>query len=189
MRATVAELQGDAREGGAEGSSRQTCDQWRMIRQRGRVRAASVRANAKPKVHPDAPGRVGWRAGKVQDLTRGDLWRESAGGVSRGRSSEDPRRDAEGGRSEGPKQPTGTAEIEPSPVRSVEPRGGDNCGRPSRNEEGPRVQPVQPTEGPTGKLRALRRRSWEVATAGCGKPHVRWCGSPDGRNPVRATRS
>ena len=25
-------------------------------------------------------------------------------------------------------------------------------------------------------------------TAVCGKPHVRWCGSPDGRNPVRATR-
>ena len=26
-------------------------------------------------------------------------------------------------------------------------------------------------------------------TAGCGKPHVRWCGRGDGRNPVTPTRS
>jgi hypothetical protein len=26
-------------------------------------------------------------------------------------------------------------------------------------------------------------------TAGCGKPHVRWCGRGDGRNPVTSTRS
>jgi hypothetical protein len=25
-------------------------------------------------------------------------------------------------------------------------------------------------------------------TAGCGKPHVRWCGRGDGRNPVTPTR-
>ena len=27
------------------------------------------------------------------------------------------------------------------------------------------------------------------STAGCGKPHVRWCGRADGRNPVSPTRS
>jgi len=27
------------------------------------------------------------------------------------------------------------------------------------------------------------------STAGCGKPHVRWCGRDDGRNPVISTRS
>ncbi len=27
------------------------------------------------------------------------------------------------------------------------------------------------------------------STAGCGKPHVRWCGRGDGRNPVTPTRS
>jgi hypothetical protein len=27
------------------------------------------------------------------------------------------------------------------------------------------------------------------STAGCGKPHVRWCGRGDGRNPITPTRS
>jgi predicted nucleic acid-binding protein len=27
------------------------------------------------------------------------------------------------------------------------------------------------------------------STAGCGKPHVRWCGRGNGRNPVAPTRS
>ncbi len=27
------------------------------------------------------------------------------------------------------------------------------------------------------------------STAGCGKPHVRWCGRDNGRNPVISTRS
>jgi hypothetical protein len=27
------------------------------------------------------------------------------------------------------------------------------------------------------------------STAGCGKPHVRWCGRGDGRNPVTSSRS
>ena len=59
------------------------------------VRAMSVLGNAKSKRHrkthrvePDDAGR------KFMHLTRGDLLRESAGGVSRGRSSEDARRKA-----------------------------------------------------------------------------------------------
>jgi hypothetical protein len=89
MRATVAEPQGDAREGGAERSGRQNRDHRNTNRQRGRQWAASVRANAKPKPHQDTASRAGWRAGTVQVLTRGDLRRESAEGVSRGRSSKD----------------------------------------------------------------------------------------------------
>jgi hypothetical protein len=27
------------------------------------------------------------------------------------------------------------------------------------------------------------------STAGCGRPHVRWCGRGNGRNPVTSTRS
>lgn len=56
------------------------------------MRAMSVRENAKSNCHqkthrvePDGTGR------KFMPLTRGDLWRESAGEVSRGRSSEDAR--------------------------------------------------------------------------------------------------
>jgi len=54
------------------------------------MRAISVLGNAKSNSHqkthwvePDGTG------GKFTHLTRGDLWRESVGGVSRGRSSED----------------------------------------------------------------------------------------------------
>ncbi len=69
------------------------------------MRAISVLGNAKSNCHrkthrvePDGTGR------KFTHLTRGDLWRESTGEVSRGRSSEDawgnPRR-AKGRRSQG----------------------------------------------------------------------------------------
>jgi hypothetical protein len=98
MRVTVAEPQGDAREGGAERSGRQTCDHRNTNRQRGRLWAASVLANTKPEAHQDTAGRAGWRAGKVQALTRGDLLRESAGGVSRGHSSRDKSRGLEAAR-------------------------------------------------------------------------------------------
>jgi len=96
MRATVAEPQGDAREGGAERSGRQTCDHRNTNRQRGRLWAASVLANAKPKPHQDAASRAGWPAGRVQALTRGGLARERARGVSRGHSSVESRRKTAG---------------------------------------------------------------------------------------------
>src|SRR6187431_3293571 len=95
MRVTVAEPQGDAREGGAERSGRQTCDHRNTNRQRGRLWAASVLANAKPKAHQDTASRAGWPAGKVQALTRGDLRGASPGGVSRGHSSVENRRKTE----------------------------------------------------------------------------------------------
>lgn len=69
------------------------------------MRAMSVRENAKSNSHrkthwvePDGTGR------KFTHLTRGDLWRESAGEVSRGRSSEEARGNpggAKGRREEG----------------------------------------------------------------------------------------
>ena len=92
MRATVAEPQGGVREGVAERSGRQTRDHRKTNRQRGRQRATSVLANAKSKTHQDVASRGGWRAGKVQVLTRGDLLRESAEGVSRGHSSDESAR-------------------------------------------------------------------------------------------------
>lgn len=89
MRATVAEPQGDTREGGAERSGRQTRDPRNTNRQRGRQWATSVLANAKSKPHQDTASRAGGHAGKVQTLTRGGLIRESESGVSRGRSSKE----------------------------------------------------------------------------------------------------
>src|SRR4051794_1027905 len=99
MRVTVAEPQVRGREAQDESSGRQTHDHRNTNRQRGRVRAASVLANTKPKAHQDAPSKAGWRVGKVQVLTRGDLLRESVGEVSRSHSSDDARRKA--GRAKG----------------------------------------------------------------------------------------
>ena len=116
MRATVAEPQGDAREGGAERSGRQTRDHRNTNRQRGRQWAISVLANAKSNPHQDTASRAGWPEGKVKVLTRGDLPRGGAGEpersgdsqpqaarrasaarqLSRGRSSVDGRRKAAG---------------------------------------------------------------------------------------------
>jgi hypothetical protein len=87
MRATVAEPQVRGREAQDERRGRQTRDHRNTNWQRGRLWAASVRVNAKPEAHQDTAGRARWDAGKVQVLTRGDLWSESAGEVSRGRSS------------------------------------------------------------------------------------------------------
>ena len=56
MRATVGEPQGDAREGGAEGSGTQTRDHER--RQRGRQWARSVLANTKSNPPQDTAGRT-----------------------------------------------------------------------------------------------------------------------------------
>ena len=87
VRATVAEPQVLNREVRDERRGRQTCDHRNTNVQRGRLRAASVLADAKPNPHNDAAGRGRWHAGKVQALTRGGLWRESVEEVSRGHSS------------------------------------------------------------------------------------------------------
>lgn len=92
MEAIVAERQGSDREVVAERSRKQNSDRRKTNWQRGRAWATSVLANAKSKVHPDTSGRARRRGVKVQALTRGDLWCESAGEVSRGHSSEDARR-------------------------------------------------------------------------------------------------
>jgi hypothetical protein len=95
MRATVAEPQGDAREGGVERSGRQMRDHRNTNQQRGRQWATSVLANTKSNPHQDTASRAGWPAEKVQVLTRGDLPSESLGEVSRGRSSKDRSRGLE----------------------------------------------------------------------------------------------
>lgn len=96
MRATVAEPQVRGREAQDERRGRQTRDRRDTNWQGGRLWAASVRANAKPKAHQDTACRARRNAGKVQVLTRGDLLCESTGEVSRGRSSDESRGNAEG---------------------------------------------------------------------------------------------
>ena len=92
MAVTVAERQGQSREGEAERSRKQMCERRNTNGQRGRVRATSWLGTAKSKGHQDASGRVRRRAQKVHVLTRGDIRRESAGEVSKDRSSDEARR-------------------------------------------------------------------------------------------------
>jgi hypothetical protein len=82
------------KEGRSKGNDRRNTN-----RQRGRMRAISVLGNAKSnrhrKTHQVEPDGTGPKK-MFMHLTRGDLLRESAGEVSRGRSSEDARRKARG---------------------------------------------------------------------------------------------
>jgi hypothetical protein len=93
------ESQGGFREelSAKEGCSKSN-DRRNTNKQRGRVRAMSVLGNAKSnshrKTHQVELGGTGQKM--FMHLTRGDLRRESAGEVSRGRSSEESRGNPEG---------------------------------------------------------------------------------------------
>ena len=153
MRATVAEPQGDAREGGAERSGKQICDHRNTNRQRGRVRAASVLANAKPKAHQDAPSRAGWRAEKVQVLTRGDLPAERRGEVSRGRSSDDARRKT--GTAKG-RSTSRMAQLEAIHRRPESSGTARSCNCGSFRERHDTAEPVQPGRAVAGEIESRR---------------------------------
>lgn len=92
------ERQGWSREAA---STKEVCSKGTTVgtrtEQRGMARAMSVLGNAKSNQHRKTrnvePGGTGR---KFMHLTRGDLRRESCGEVSRGRSSEEIRRKAEG---------------------------------------------------------------------------------------------
>src|SRR5207244_12574717 len=94
---TVAEGQGSGREAVAERRPRQTADHRNTKRQRGRVRATSVLANAKSKAHQDASSKAAWHGWKAHVLTQGGLLEARArAGVSRGQSRKDAERKAGG---------------------------------------------------------------------------------------------
>lgn len=143
MEVTVAEPQGGHREVGAERSGMQTLDRRNTNRQRGMMRAASVRANAKPGDHQDASSRAGRHEGTAHVLTQGDLPSESKAEVSRGHSSDEAprkRRRAKGRRNDGqaPCQPVSGAEHAPT---SAERR--DHTQTAARTEPAPVVQPLR----------------------------------------------
>ena len=151
MRATVAEPQGGVREDVAERSGRQTRDHRKTNRQRGRQRATSVLANAKSKPHQDVASRGGWHAGKVQVLTRGGLSRESAEGVSRGRSSDDGARKS--ARAKGRKN------QRQSSVEHCE----DGQNQPKRQQpEGPKSRPLNEPKPPMRCSRDKRQGEGKI---------------------------
>ena len=144
---TVAKRQGSGRETVAERSRRQTPDHRNTKRQRGRMRATSVRENAKSKAHQDASSRAAWHGRKVHVLTQGDLLSESETGVSRGRSSVDAMRKhggAKGRRNDckATREPVSRANIAPtSAARSEQSRHA------ARTQPAPMVQPSQAARG------------------------------------------
>src|SRR5580704_5134135 len=196
---TVDKRQGSGREAVAERSRRQTLDHRNTKRQGGRVRATSVRVNAKSKIHQGASGRAAWREGKAHVLTQGDLARESGPGVSRGHSSEEAVRKhggAKGRRNDcnAIRKPVSRANHAPTSAASkwATTTGRPNLDRPdgaaisSGEERGtPVIMRHSGKEPATQDARmatpsGLHGNIQSLPTAGCGKPHVRWCGSPGG---------
>ena len=172
------------KEGRSKGNDRRNTN-----RQRGRMRAISVLGNAKSnrhrKTHQVEPDGTGPKR-MFMHLTRGDLRCESGGEVSRGRSSEESR-----GNTEGAKGQRTQEAKEPQKDRGVTRNGRERS----------KTQLLVSAQAQDGWMSSASNRGWqgrpvveedkasESSTAGCGKPHVRWCGSPGGLNPVRATRS
>jgi hypothetical protein len=214
MVVTVAERQGRSREAQAEGSRKQTGDRRNTNGQRGRVRATSWLVTTKSEDHQDASGRVRRHAGTVQVLTRGELPRESGAAVSQGRSSVESWRKpagAKGRSAENQENAKLDEELTGPTQEALETVGRGNCGRYPTGPEGQkrcnrsesrRAEPLLELLR-TSRLKAMRESRWERmsscwslrdepprgATAGCGKPHVRWCGRVTGRNPRDPTRS
>ena len=129
------------------------------------------------------------RERKDQALTRGDPLAERPGEVSRGRSSEDARRKP--GRAKGRRTRRSQAKLWPSHERTDEAVAHDNCGRDAGLTKcGPNEEVAQPVRvSGMDRLRTGDGRPSDRPTAGCGKPHVRWCGRVPGRNPRHPTRS
>jgi hypothetical protein len=129
------------------------------------------------------------RERKEQTLTRGDPLAERLGEVSRGHSSEDARRKP--GRAKGRRTRRSQASVWLGHERTDETAERDNCGRDSGlTKRGPNEKVAQPARvSGMDWLRTGDGRPPDGPTAGCGKPHVRWCGRVPGRNPRHPTRS
>ena len=136
-----------------------------------------------------AVGRAQRREWKEQTLTRGDPLAERPREVSRGRSSAEARRKP--GRAKGRRTRGSQAKFWPSHERTDEAVGRDNCGRdPGPAKCGPNEEVAQPARvSGMDRPRTGEGSTSERPTAGCGKPHVRWCGRVPGRNPRHPTRS
>ena len=137
-------------------------------------------------------GRAQRREQKEQPLTRGDPPAERRWEVRRGRSSAGGTHEQTGvpmRRAEGPNRANRGAGT--GDERTNAAVGRDNCGRhPGLTNDRPKAEGPQPV-GVFGvtSLRAWEGRTLDGPTAGCGKPHVRWCGRVPGRNPRHPTRS
>ena len=152
------ESQGGFREelSAKEGRSKDN-DRRNTNRQRGWVRAMSVRGSAKSKSHrkthqvePD-----GTESKMFMHLTRGDLRREIGGGVSRGRSSEERRGNTEGAK--GLRTKRGPTANHPA-GRQTKLSGRCNSGNhPGRWKESRRWNPAK-SLGPRLSSRSRRER-------------------------------
>ncbi len=147
MRVNRSRRQGSGREAVAERSPRQTSDRRNTKRQRGRMRAASVRVNAKPKDHQDASGRAARPGWKAHVLTQGDLPCGSTAGVSRGRSSDEAARKPGGAKG---RRNESKATLMPVDRAATAPTSAACHGRPrnaARTLSAPVVKPPQAARG------------------------------------------
>ncbi len=146
---TVAGDKAADREAVAERSPRQTPDHRNTKSQRGRMRAASVLADAKPETHQDASSRGSWRGEKVHVLTQGDLFDESW------REPTEGRQPAEGSPEGAPRSGSNSAEavvvMRAGESRKERRAEGTTAKRPAglwTAQEEPERQPRQVEEPP-----------------------------------------
>ena len=166
----------------------------------------TAKSNRQRKTHQVESGGAGRRFWR---LTRGDLGGESRREVSRRRSSEEGAVMAlERRAKEQQYRPTSRMKresfLKPTRVPCAE-RGwaaetlrsgfsarvrAQGASVKSGVEETRRIE--RSTDGTIVIMDTIRLRigpALMCSIAGCGKPHVRWCGRGDGRNPVTSTRS
>ena len=132
------------------------------------------------------------RERKEQTLTRGEPPAERPGAVSRGHSSVGGSHEQKGEPSEGPKERTEpTKTLDEMTNERTKQRGVTTAvATPDWPTRGRTRTAPNPSECPVvTRLRAWDGRTPNGPTAGCGKPHVRWCGRVPGRNPRHPTRS
>jgi hypothetical protein len=165
------------------------------------MRATSVLANAKSKAHQDASSKAAWPGWKAHVLTQGGLLKrereqESAEAIVVMMPSESSaERRAEGATAKRAES-LWTGTINQSNVSRLE------MGEPlhtARTRTAGMVQPSYAARRETCRItcdplqmkqamqeiRISRVNPRFVSTAGCGKPHVRWCGSLGGRKSRR----
>ena len=189
MVVTVAGLQGRSREGQAERSSRQTRDRRNTNGQRGRMRGRAGEQRRSPKTitahQVESDGVRGQFKLLPGEISCARAWEKSAEAIvaMRPGESREERRAEEPTNwrkslVKGPRglSRSGARQLRPPPRQERERRRGATAASFRA-----KFEVIFRCETPESKV--------EGSTAGCGKPHVRWCGRDSGRNPAIPTRS
>ena len=189
MVVTVAGLQGQTREGQAERSSRQTRDRRNTNGQRGRVRGRAGEQRQSPKsikthqVESDGVrGKFKSLPGEISGVRAREKSAKAVVARRLRESGEEPRAaESTNWRKYLEKEPRGLRKERGAATTATTPPKAGKEKRCNRSDLlGAKFEAII--------LRDVPESKFEGSTAGCGKPHVRWCGRGGGRNPATPTR-